>query len=74
MGIILPSYTIEQYTALVAAIAEGTTRVKYQDKEVEYRSLKEMKEIKGDMEAVLFPNDVATGPRRVTAIHSKGFY
>lgn len=65
-------YTMEQYTALCAAIAEGALRVKYQDKEVEYRSLKDMMQIKQMMEADLdlFPDQ--NGPRRVIAVHSKG--
>lgn len=36
------AYTIEQVTALEAAIAEGALTVKYQDKQVTYRSLDEM--------------------------------
>lgn len=38
----MPTYTSEQYTALTAAIAQGALKVKYADKEVEYRSLDEM--------------------------------
>lgn len=44
------SFTTEQYTALIGAIAEGALRVKYQDKEVEYRSLTEMLKLKTLME------------------------
>lgn len=36
------AYTIEQVTALEAAISEGALTVKYQDKQVTYRSLDEM--------------------------------
>jgi hypothetical protein len=36
------SFTIEQLQALESAIAQGTLRVKYGDKEVEYRSLSDM--------------------------------
>jgi hypothetical protein len=36
------AFTQSQLIALEAAIAQGTTRVKYQDREVEYRSLAEM--------------------------------
>lgn len=39
---IMPTYTQEQYTILTAAIAQGALKVKYADKEVEYRSLNEM--------------------------------
>lgn len=46
-------YTIEQYNALVAAIAQGSKMVQYADKRVEYRSLDEMLQIKKDMEQQL---------------------
>lgn len=36
------AFTQEQVDALEKAIAEGATRVKYADKEVEYRSLSDM--------------------------------
>lgn len=36
------AFTIEQRIALEEAIAQGALRVKYADKEVEYRSLDEM--------------------------------
>lgn len=49
----MPSYTLDQLNTITQAIAEGATRVKYQDKEVEYRSLQEMREIKAEMEADL---------------------
>lgn len=38
----MPTYTIDQYNALTAAIAQGALKVKYADKEVEYRSLDDM--------------------------------
>lgn len=38
----MASWTQAQLDALTAAIADGATRVKYADKEVEYRSLREM--------------------------------
>jgi len=38
----MPTYTQAQYTALTEAISQGATRVKYADKEVEYRTLDEM--------------------------------
>lgn len=43
-------YTMGQYTALVAAIASGTTSVSYQGKSVQYRDLQEMLMIKRLME------------------------
>lgn len=38
----MTTFTQEMLTALEKAIAEGVRKVKYQDKEVEYRSLEEM--------------------------------
>lgn len=36
------AYTSEQLSTLESAIAQGVTKVKYADKEVEYRSLDDM--------------------------------
>ncbi|MFN9676918.1 MAG: phage head-tail joining protein, partial [Betaproteobacteria bacterium] len=38
------AYTIEQLTALEAALAKGEKRVSFGDKTVEYRSVQELKE------------------------------
>ena len=46
-------YTIEQYDALCAAIAQGVLSTKYGDKEVVFRSLNDMIRIKGLMETSL---------------------
>lgn len=46
-------YTTEQYTALKAAIAQGALRVRYGDKEVEYRSVEQMEKILSSMEVEL---------------------
>lgn len=46
-------YTLDQYNALKAAIAQGARSVYYGDKRVEYRSLAEMMQIKRDMEEEL---------------------
>lgn len=56
---------------LKAAIASGERRVKYQDKEVEYRTLAEMKEILRGMEAEVTPVINACSTRR-TGYYSKG--
>lgn len=65
----MAAYTQEQYQALTGAIAQGALRVKYGDKEVEYRSLSEMLRVKALMESEL---GIAK-PRRTTfAQHSKG--
>ena len=42
-----------QLTALEDAIAKGITRVKYRDKEIEYRSLKEMLQLRNEMRKCL---------------------
>lgn len=53
-------FTIEQYNTLTAAIAQGALRVKYADKEVEYRSLREQLDLLKIMEAQLFPSAAKT--------------
>lgn len=67
------AFTIEQYQALQAAIAEGALSVRYADKSVTYRSLDEMIRI-----LKLMANDLGFdanngGGRRFTSF-SKGFY
>ena len=67
------AFTIEQYQALQAAIAEGALSVRYADKGVTYRSLDEMIRI-----LKLMANDLGIdanngGGRRFTSF-SKGFY
>ena len=73
----MAQFTLEQYQALIASISEGALRVKYSDKEVEFRSLKEMLELKNLMEKDLCLKDSKTekglfGGRRIKARHSKG--
>lgn len=63
-------FTEQQYQALCDAIAQGALRVKYGDKEVEYRSLSEMQSIKKSMENYLYPNRNNNG--RSVASFSKG--
>ncbi|MGI9158137.1 MAG: phage head-tail joining protein [Saprospiraceae bacterium] len=46
-------FTLEQYTTLKAAIAQGSKIVQYADKRVEYRSLDEMLAILKMMEQEL---------------------
>ena len=65
------AFTIEQYQALQAAIAEGALSVRYADKSVTYRSLDEMIRI-----LKLMANDIGLdanndGGRRFTSF-SKG--
>lgn len=49
------AFTLDQLTTLDAAIAQGALTVKYADKEVTYRSLKEMLELRGLMAAEVTP-------------------
>lgn len=64
------AYTVEQHQALTEAIAQGALRVKYADKEVEYRSLADMLAIKKLMENELFPSKKSNG--RTFASFNKG--
>lgn len=65
-------YTINQYGALAASIAQGALSVKYADKEVTYRNLDDMIRIKRLMEAELFPTQ--RRPTRRYGEFSKGIY
>ena len=57
------AYTQADVDALKAAIATGARRVRYADKDVEYRSLEEMKETLRDMQTEVAP---ATAPARTS--------
>ncbi|WP_449106703.1 phage head-tail joining protein [Pseudomonas mohnii] len=61
------AYTIEQYNALQAAVAEGALSVRYADKSVTYRSLDEMMRILKVMAAELGLNSGNDGGRRYTS-------
>ena len=66
------AYTIEQFNALQAAIAEGALSVRYADKSVTYRSLDEMMRILKLMATELGLNACTDGGRRYAAF-SKGY-
>lgn len=51
------AYTVTQYQAVCDAIASGERRVKYDGKEVEFRTMAELMQAKATIEAEL----VATG-------------
>jgi len=53
----MPAYTLEQFNAVCQAIASGERRVRYDGKEVEYRSMAELMQAKAAIEAEL----IATG-------------
>ena len=63
------AFTQIQLDALEAAIAEGVTRVKYENKEVEYRSLDEMLKLRDLMLSSL---GTKAKSQRVLAQSSKG--
>lgn len=64
------AYTQEELTALQSAIAQGVKKVKYSDKEVEYRDLNEMYEVLANMQKELGTSNHG----RRYASHSKGIY
>lgn len=68
------SYTQQQYEALTAAIAQGAMTVRYKDRQVIYRSLSEMQQIKREMEQALgmATGDALRNGRRLTSF-SKGY-
>lgn len=68
------SYTQQQYEALTAAIAQGAMTVRYKDRQVTYRSLSEMQQIKREMEQALglSTGDALSNGRRLMSF-SKGY-
>lgn len=67
----MAQFTQTQYDSLIAAIAEGTLKVEYGDKKVEYRSLNEMIRLRDLMADDL---GITKRPRRTLAGFSKGVY
>ena len=65
------AYTQADLEAVEKAIASGTMRVKYQDKEVEYRSLTDLERIKATISDALGLNDEGPIPR-VVGIYNSG--
>lgn len=58
------TFTQEQLTALEAAIAQGTLKVKYADKEVTYRSQAEMLQLRAIMKNEIGTTATGSGNRR----------
>jgi len=67
----MPSWTLIDIEVLEKSIASGTLKVKYTDKEVEYRSLEEMLKILKMMKDSLDVDADSLKGRRY-ASHSKG--
>lgn len=70
-------FTVANLEALEEAIAGGEKRVKYSDKEIEYRSLDEMLRLRDLMLKKLGLTSSCGdkglfGGRRIKAVHSKG--
>jgi hypothetical protein len=63
------AWTLEQLTALEDAIAQGTLIVRYADKQVQYRSLTEMLQLRDMMRQEL---GLSQPTKRLFAKHSKG--
>lgn len=71
------AFTLERLTALEKAITDGVRRVKYSDKEVEYRSIEEMMKVRELMRRKLGLTSKCGdkglfGGTRTTAKYSKG--
>lgn len=66
------AWTVTDLTILEAAIAQGATKVKYADKEVEYRSLNEMFQLREQMKKELGLSGDNQNPGRRFAQFSKG--
>lgn len=69
--------TIENLNALEGAMVEGVKKVKYSDKEVEYRTISEMMEIRNFMRKCLGLDKSSAskglfGGRRINGRHDKG--
>ena len=60
---------LTQLTAIEAAIASGTTRVSYDGKSVEYRSLSDLYRVRDDLRGQL---GMTVKPRRTVASYSAG--
>lgn len=64
------TFTTDDLSRLNAAIAEGTKKVKYQDKEVEYRSLDEMLKLRDLMLRETGAYSSGSGNRKVGIYNS----
>lgn len=74
---ITTAFTQENLNLLEQAIVDGVKKVKYSDKEIEYRSLDEMIKLRNMMKKELCISTSKTnkglfGGRRINAKHSKG--
>jgi len=66
------AYTLTQYQAVCAAIASGERRVKYDGKEVEYRSMAELMQSKSVIESELIATGQLTDPTTAAGVQRGG--
>lgn len=71
------AFTLTNLSLLEDAIVKGVRRVKYSDKEIEYRTINEMVTIRNMMMNTLRPSGTLLkrgvfGGNRVKVVHSKG--
>jgi hypothetical protein len=64
-------FTLEAYATLKAAYSQGAARVKYDGKEIDFRSRADMEVILQNMEKELFPNKKTIS--RTYIKHNRGF-
>lgn len=67
-----PEYTVGQLASLKAAYAQGALRVRYSDKEVEYRSLSEMKALINEIDESISGATSANTKRFSLGSHHRG--
>lgn len=77
MAVYQTAFTVENLMALEKALVDGVRRVKYADKEIEYRNLDEIKDLVNEMRRALGMGKQGGKPglfggRRIIARHSKG--
>ena len=66
------AYTQAQLDALTKSLAMGAMKVKYEDREVTYMSLEQMRSLKREMEAELGLSTESTNPRRRMGVYDNG--
>ncbi len=66
------AFTENDLTAIEKALTSGTTRVKYQDKEVEYRSVSELIALRNQIKSELNASSSDDPFRRVMGVYDKG--
>jgi hypothetical protein len=66
-------YTEQQLQALRDALANGVRRVKFGDREIEYRTVDELKQVIAAAEADVAKNNGAPVTRQIRVSTEKGF-